>query len=313
MGKRVMVLGLALALLFPSLACICLPTGLRLPTGIKETATAIVGGIEEVATELATIAPEEKTPTVGPEETGVPSVAGCFADLPEYPGAKRDKEKEAELESWIGRLGPEVPLVEGEGRIYITADPLKEVIRFYEKEMPERGWERKLALTSDEGGIMLWERGGFAASFIIGKIEEENLIVITCNLIEAMGPPTGATPRFYAGPDISEDGVELTNFSVEGPEAPRVGDALVVRFKVRNTTGAEMKFSPFGILVGCRDPDDENRDFGHTEETILKPDEVFEFEAKIEVDKPGLWHFWPGYYLGHWGPYKWQEIRVEVK
>lgn len=316
MSKRLVVLALGLGLLLPSLACICLPTGLKLPTGIGETATAIIGEIEEKATELATTTPAAKppTPTLGPKESVVPSVAGCFADIPEYPGAKREKEKEAELESLVGRLGPGVPLVEGEGRVYVTGDPLKEVIKFYEEEMPKRGWERKLALTSDEGGVMLWEKGGFAASLIIGRVEEENLIIITCSPVEGGGPTTGTTPRSYAGPDVSEDGVELTDFALEGPETPGVGNTLLVRFKVRNTTDAEMKFSPFGVLVGCRDPDGQNRDFGHTEETTLKPDEIFEFEAKIEVDKPGIWQFWPGYYLdGHWGPYKWQEIGVEVK
>lgn len=115
--------------------------------------------------------------------------------------------------------------------------------------------------------------------------------------------PTGfrlPSTRFYTGPDLSEDGVELTDFSVEGPETPQVGDTLIVRFTLRNTTGSEMKLAPYGILVGCRDPEGENRDFGHREVT-LKPEQAYDFEASTVVDKPDLWQVLAGLLSGPLG------------
>lgn len=129
--------------------------------------------------------------------------------------------------------------------------------------------------------------------------------------IPAITPVTPAG-RVYAGPDVSRDGVEVTRFSVEGPERVRVGGRLTVHFTLRNTTSNEMVFKPYGILVGCRDPQGTNRDFGHRE-VSLKPGASYDFVASIQVDKTGLWHFWPGYYLGHWGPYKWHEIVIQVE
>lgn len=125
---------------------------------------------------------------------------------------------------------------------------------------------------------------------------------------------TPITPmgRVYAGPDVSRDGVEVTGFSVEGPERVRVGGRLTVHFTLRNTTSKELVFKPYGILVGCRDPQGTNRDFGHRE-VSLKPGASYDFVASIQVDKAGLWHFWPGYYLEHWGPYKWHEIVIQVE
>jgi hypothetical protein len=125
---------------------------------------------------------------------------------------------------------------------------------------------------------------------------------------------TPVTPagRVYAGPDISRDGVELARFSVEGPEPAKVGNTLTLRFALRNTTAKEMVFKPYGILVGCRDPQGANRDFGHRE-VSLKPGASYDFIASIQVDKAGPWHFWPGYYLEHWGPYKWHEIVIQVE
>jgi len=130
--------------------------------------------------------------------------------------------------------------------------------------------------------------------------------------VEATAPAKEASSRFFAGPVLSPDGVELTDFSVEGPEPVKVGDTLVVRFTYRNTTGVTMHFSSYGVLVACRDPDDKNRDFGHRE-VRLAPGESFTMEAQIKVDKPGLWRFWPGYWLEHWGPFKRYAITVEVR
>lgn len=317
MNKQVMLL-IALGFVLPTAACICLPP--IAPPGLQETATAIIGTIQEKATEVAAT-PALATPTAAPKPgvTVTPPVASpfaaCFANTPEYPGAQRDRDAEANLEK-LGQQLRQTMLPIGEGHVYVTGDLPGRVVEFYVKRMPERGWKQKVALTSDKGGIMLWEWEWYNAGILIGQPEEmqgKTVIIISCSRKEEKTPtPIRVTPRYYPGPDISPDGVELTAFSLEGPESPRVGDTLAVQFAFRNTKTSEMKFSPYGILVGCRDPENKNRDFGHKEVT-LKPGESYRFRATIKVDKPGAWHFWPGYYLGHWGPYKWHEIIIEVK
>jgi len=250
---------------------------------MRETATASIDLVQEKATEVATTTPEAETPTPTqePKETRAPPAGDCFVDVPEYPGAKRDEEKEAELESWIQRFGMGELTIEGEGegRICITADPIEEVVEFYEMELFKRGWTIGLSW----GGVILSWKDVFDAFFIVGRIEEENLILVKCYAMPVFRPT-----RFLvaAAPDVSKDGVEVTGFSIGGTAPTRVGDTLRMSFTLRNTTDSEMNFSPHGIFVGCRDPDDENCDFGHKELT-LKPGESFTLKnATIEVDKP---------------------------
>lgn len=318
MNKQIMLL-IALGFILPTVACICLPP-IAPPAGLQETATAIIGTIQEKATEIAaTPVATPKPATPKPAETATPPVAppfaACFAIIPEYPGAQRARDAEADLEKWGRQMGPTMPPI-GEAHVYVTADLPAKVVEFYSKTMPEKGWRQRMMLTTDKGGIMWWVWDRYNAGFLIGQPEEmkgNTVIVIGCSIAEVRTPtPVAVTPRYYAGPDVSPDGVELTRFSLEGPESPRVGDTLTVQFTFRNTTRSEMRFSPYGILVGCRDPENKNRDFGH-KEMSLKPGESYRFQATIKVDKAGVWHFWPGYYLGHWGPYKWHEIIIEVK
>jgi len=129
----------------------------------------------------------------------------------------------------------------------------------------------------------------------------------------------GSRFDYKAGPYYSsvDPQLELTAFGVYGPVLRDTGfarpnDTITVRFTLKNTGGTTMTFSPYGILVGCRDPQGYNRDFGHQTE-VLDPGESVTREATIVVDKPGTWHFWPAYYYnGHWGPYKWQELTLDV-
>jgi len=123
----------------------------------------------------------------------------------------------------------------------------------------------------------------------------------------------------HQGPYYSsvDPALEMTNFAVYGPVLSDTGfarpnDVITVRFTFRNTGATTMTFSSYGIFVGCRDPQGANRDFGHQAET-LAPGASVTREATITVDQAGTWTFWPAYYYnGHWGPYMWQSMTLDV-
>ena len=133
----------------------------------------------------------------------------------------------------------------------------------------------------------------------------------------AYGNTSGATTSSgtilgqYAGPDTSSHGVELTNFSVSGNNS--VGGTITVQYTYRNTTASTLNFTPYGILVGCRNPSWINKDFGGTGIMTLGAGASYTFTASRIVDAAGTWRFWPAYYVNSsWGPYRWHEITVEV-
>lgn len=63
MSKRAMPMVLALGLFLPSLTSMCVPSGVRPPATMRETATASIDVVQEKATEVATTTPEAETPT----------------------------------------------------------------------------------------------------------------------------------------------------------------------------------------------------------------------------------------------------------
>ena len=115
----------------------------------------------------------------------------------------------------------------------------------------------------------------------------------------------------YAGPDTSSHGIELTNFSVSGNNT--VGGTITVQYTYRNTTASTLNFTPYGILVGCRNPSWVNKDFGSTGVMTLAAGASYTFTASRTVDVAGTWRFWPAYYVnGSWGPVQWHTITVSV-
>jgi len=122
---------------------------------------------------------------------------------------------------------------------------------------------------------------------------------------------SGTTLGQYAGPDTSSHGVELTNFSISGNNT--VGGTITVQYTYRNTTASTLNFTPYGILVGCRNPSSVNKDFGSTGAMTLSAGASYTFTASRTVDAAGTWRFWPAYYVNSsWGPYGWHEITVSV-
>jgi len=191
-------------------ACVCSPSALlnlgKKAGELKATATAVIGEAKETATQVAP--PEKETPA--PQMTPLPS-GRCFADIPEFPKAKRDAEKEAELDRWLQEMGMGgIMLPTGEeARIYVTRESPAKVVEFYRKAMPKRGWKKTLELTTEEGGIISWEKGPIQAGLLTGMSEGETIILIGC------GPKEKKLPQLKPTP------------SPPGPSQPPGGESLL--------------------------------------------------------------------------------------
>jgi len=132
----------------------------------------------------------------------------------------------------------------------------------------------------------------------------------------------------YDGPDVSEDYLELTNFIVEGPDEPDVGDSLRVRFTLRNVGNNPIDFTDKGVFAAVRTSFYNIKDFGFTfQEQTLDPYEVVNFDANITVDVRAYWQIWPSYeymkpvwspvlkkyvYFRTLGPNHWHECQLTI-
>ena len=200
MKDRRLLLLVVVLVAFSTLACVCMPTDLIrkflpkvvvTPTeAVKETPPP-----EATPTEVAgKTPPPEATPTEAAKPKPPPP-GKCFAEVPSYPKAEREAELEAEWQKLGARFGPMAAQMKGEVRVFTTPDPPAKVVKFYETEMPKRGWGKKLALTTEEGGLLAWEKGGLMATFIIGGEKKRTYIIIGCGpKPEAELPPLKLTP-----------------------------------------------------------------------------------------------------------------------
>lgn len=99
----------------------------------------------------------------------------------------------------------------------------------------------------------------------------------------------------------------------------KVGDVICVRFNLMHNSSKVIKFDSNGVFVGARwnsTTDANNRDFGHQYRNYSwSPNQKFiNFMATRVVDKRGVWRFWPAYHInGHYGPFRWHEIVVNVQ
>jgi hypothetical protein len=137
--------------------------------------------------------------------------------------------------------------------------------------------------------------------------------IVFCALLFALTWNTGTS----VAQSTSPDGLQLSNFKVT-PMQAKVGDQVQVSFVLTNTTAHPITISPeSGVFVGARwnsTTDANNRDFSHRDRgRFLKPGDKVKMEATKKLDAAGTWRFWPAYKVnGHWGPFRWNEIVVEV-
>jgi len=102
----------------------------------------------------------------------------------------------------------------------------------------------------------------------------------------------------YTGPDLSEDFLRLTDFSVTGPSSLKEGDTITVKFKLQNFGQTDLVLGQRGIFTAARDPDNLDTSFGFTRSnTTLKVGETVSVEATKVLDKDGNWVIWPSYQI----------------
>ncbi|RLJ07434.1 MAG: hypothetical protein DRP16_03500 [Candidatus Aenigmatarchaeota archaeon] len=122
----------------------------------------------------------------------------------------------------------------------------------------------------------------------------------------------------YPGPDVSEDLMRLTNFTVTGPSVLREGDIINVSFYMQNYGQYDLNLGSKGIFVAAKNPDGQSESFGITRaNTILKPGESVSIQATKILDKSGNWLFWPSYHLSlatgeKFGPENWHGCSLVV-
>ncbi len=90
----------------------------------------------------------------------------------------------------------------------------------------------------------------------------------------------------YDGPDTSEDLLQLTDFTVQGPSTLKVGDTITVSFKLKNFGQSDLKLGYRGIFAAARDPDDIDISFGFTYTTV-KVGETLPVNVSRTLDKAG--------------------------
>lgn len=123
---------------------------------------------------------------------------------------------------------------------------------------------------------------------------------------------------YYKGPDFSPDQMfMLTDFRVEGPASPKVGDALTVTFTF--TCQMPATLGTKGIFAAARDNDGSIRDFGTTRAgETLKPNDVITFSSSVTVDEAGVWKIWPSYQVKvpgqpmTYGPDYWHSANISI-
>jgi hypothetical protein len=137
-----------------------------------------------------------------------------------------------------------------------------------------------------------------------------------------------SSPSYY-NKRTTKDGLKLEEFVVSrgilGEDGSimtcdgsiKVGDVVIVIIKLKNTKKKPLVFKKYGIFVGCRwerkKRDLVNRDFGYCRNVVIKPGKSIFLTARIKVDKPGTWYFWPAYWLNdHFGPYMWKVKKIKV-
>ncbi|MEM3399273.1 MAG: thrombospondin type 3 repeat-containing protein [Candidatus Micrarchaeia archaeon] len=129
---------------------------------------------------------------------------------------------------------------------------------------------------------------------------------------------SGAVLCSYKGPDVSEDKMCIFELSVSGPTNPKVGDYLLVTFKMKNCGKEELQLGSKGIFAAARNPEKKDASFGFTRSnSYMKSGETITFNASRVLDKAGTWVIWPSYHISipsgeSFGPEEWHACTLYV-
>jgi hypothetical protein len=123
---------------------------------------------------------------------------------------------------------------------------------------------------------------------------------------------------YYKGSDVS-DGLNLTEFKVEGPSILKAGTPITVTFRLANALGERIVTSDMGVFAGARTMYSENTTFGSTfKNKVLEPKQSVPFSATYVIMKQGALEIWPsykidyGYYEKKFGPAFWHACVLAV-
>jgi hypothetical protein len=177
---------------------------------------------------------------------------------------------------------------------------------------PVPGWSR---VASGVLGVAFM--GGFLFSVLRSDTSPEH----RADTVEAPSPTAAASPDEggarvvelfrFAGPDVSPDDLELTDFTgVSAGSDPVVGDSVTLRFTLRNAGRSSVEVSTF---VASRSPSDEHADSPESAARPLPPGQTVTTNASVVTDEAGSWSLWPCYPIGEREcPDEWQIHTVPV-
>jgi ligand-binding sensor domain-containing protein len=144
------------------------------------------------------------TPTEVSVTTSIPTALDsetCLADLPIYPGSQEAPEKRSDLEELVIQMESMGQVSGGEVDVYITSDVPSKVVTFYQGNPLQEPWNRTMNLTSEEGGIIVWENGDFSAQMFVGVEQNETVILLGC------GPKLGSAAAPHLPTYTTADGL----------------------------------------------------------------------------------------------------------
>ena len=99
-------------------------------------------------------------------------------------------------------------------------------------------------------------------------------------------------------PVVSNEGIELSYFNVEGSLPVRVGDEVKVSFKMENKAQQNYTLGNKGIFISSLTPDNvEKVLYSKNPNSLFKEGEEITITKKVSFDKEGKWKLWPSYHL----------------
>jgi len=121
----------------------------------------------------------------------------------------------------------------------------------------------------------------------------------------------------YDGPDIS-DGLNLTSFTVEGPDDIEPGQLITIKFNLKNSLNTPISTDDLGVFAGLRLKYSDNITLGESyRNKVISPGQSVSFSETYNVMDKGVIQIWPSYeievgYDSKIGPELWHACKIEV-
>ena len=179
----------------------------------------ILGGCGSGASEETNV-PDEAIPTTNPEtsdpSSNISSDETCLSAIPIYSNAQFEPDKQNDIKTLVNSMQILSGVSGGEVAVYITPDGLKNVIEFYQDNPPSDAYHMTLNLTSsEEGGIIVWEKGEMSAQMFTAVEGGETVILLGCG--PKLGSSAAPSPPVFTSEDgLAGDTITSIDFSADG-------------------------------------------------------------------------------------------------